>query len=135
MTLESNSSSIILAPISIGELVDKITILEIKKVHMSTTKVKNVVKELKLLKFILKDMNLEINLDLINSLRKVNNSLWEIEDKIRSKENDKNFGQEFIQLARSVYKENDIRAAIKNEINRNYNSDIIEEKSYKPYSP
>ena len=123
-------SSSILAPVSLGELIDKITILEIKQIHMTGAKLKNVNKELKLLKKILQDKNLEIDIDLINSLKEVNNNLWQIEDNIRIKERDQKFNKEFIQLARSVYKENDKRASIKKEINQKYNSKLIEEKSY-----
>tara|TARA_B100001287_G_C22470713_1_gene429544 strand:+ start:282 stop:689 length:408 start_codon:yes stop_codon:yes gene_type:complete len=123
--------SSILAPVSLGELIDKITILEIKQIHMTGIKLKNVNKELKLLKKILQDKNLEIDIDLIDSLKEVNNKLWEIEDNIRIKERDQKFNKEFIQLARSVYKENDKRASIKKEINQKYNSELIEEKSYR----
>ena len=122
--------SSILAPVSLGELIDKITILEIKQINMTGIKLKNVNKELKLLKKILQDKNLEIDINLINSLKKVNNNLWEIEDNIRIKERNQQFNNEFIQLARSVYKENDKRASIKKEINQKYNSKLIEEKSY-----
>lgn len=125
--------SSILAPVSLGELIDKITILEIKQTHMTGTKLKNVDKELKLLKNILQDKNLEINIDLINNLKEVNNNLWEIEDNIRIKESNQKFDKEFIQLARSVYKENDKRAFIKKEINQKYNSELVEEKSYNNY--
>ena len=122
--------SSILAPVSLGELIDKITILEIKQINMTGIKRKNVNKELKLLKKILQDKNLEIDINLINSLKEVNNNLWEIEDNIRIKERNQQFNKEFIQLARSVYKENDKRASIKKEINQKYNSKLIEEKSY-----
>tara|TARA_Y100001968_G_scaffold312230_1_gene335168 strand:+ start:66 stop:467 length:402 start_codon:yes stop_codon:yes gene_type:complete len=133
MSSKSKYLSSILAPISQGELIDKITILEIKKLHMTGIKLKNVDKELKLLKYILQDKNLEIDIKLINNLKKVNKSLWEIEDNIRIKENNQEFDKEFIQLARSVYKENDRRASIKKEINQKYKSDLVEEKSYKNY--
>ena len=126
-------SSSILAPVSLGELIDKITILEIKQIYMTGAKLKNVNKELKLLKKILQDKNLEIDIDLINSLKEVNNNLWEIEDNIRIKERDQKFNKEFIQLARSVYKENDKRASIKKEINQKYNSELVEEKSYRNF--
>ena len=125
--------SSILAPISLGELIDKITILEIKQIHMTGIKLKNVDKELNLLKKILQDKNLEINIDLINCLKEINNNLWKIEDSIRIKERDKKFDKEFIELARSVYKENDKRASIKKEINQKYNSELVEEKSYNKY--
>ena len=125
--------STILAPISIGELIDKITILEIKQIYMTGIKLKNINKEMKLLKNILQDKNLEINIDLIKNLKKVNNKLWEIEDNIRIKESNQEFDEEFIKFARSVYIENDKRASIKKEINQKYNSDLVEEKSYKNY--
>ena len=125
--------STILAPISIGELIDKITILEIKQIHMTGIKLKNINKEMKLLKKILQDKNLEINIALIKNLKKINKKLWEIEDNIRIKESKQEFDEEFIKLARSVYIENDKRASIKKEINQTYNSDLVEEKSYKNY--
>ena len=133
MTKKVKDLSSILAPVSLGELIDKITILEIKQIHMTGIKLKNVDKELKLLKKILQDKNLEIDIDLINNLKEVNNNLWEIEDNIRIKESNQKFDKEFIQLARSVYKENDKRASIKKEINQKYNSELVEEKSYNNY--
>tara|TARA_B100001250_G_scaffold244584_1_gene210242 strand:- start:323 stop:730 length:408 start_codon:yes stop_codon:yes gene_type:complete len=134
MNSQSKILTDILAPISLGELIDKITILEIKKVHMTGIKLKNVNKEIELLKYILEEKNLEIDIDLINHLKEINNSLWEIEDKIRMKENKQQFDKEFIKLARSIYKENDVRASIKKEINQKYNSELVEEKSYSQYS-
>ena len=125
--------STILAPISIGELIDKITILEIKQINMTGIKLKNINKEMKLLNNICQDKNLEINIDLIKNLKKINKKLWEIEDNIRIKESKQEFDDEFIKLARSVYIENDERASIKKEINQKYNSDLVEEKSYKNY--
>jgi hypothetical protein len=125
--------SSILAPVSLGELIDKITILEIKQIHMTGIKLKNVDKELKLLKNILQDTNLEIDIDLINNLKEVNKKLWEIEDNIRIKESNQEFDKKFIELARSVYNENDKRASIKKEINQKYNSELVEEKSYNNY--
>ena len=133
MSSLSKNTSEILAPISIGELIDKITILEIKQIHMTGIKLKNVDKELKLLRKILQDKNLEIDINLINNLKEVNNNLWEIEDNIRMKESNQKFDKEFIQLARSVYKENDKRASIKKEINQKYHSELVEEKSYNNY--
>ena len=125
--------SSILAPVSIGELIDKITILEIKQIHMTGIKLKNIDKELKLLKNIIQDKNLQIDIDLINNLKEVNKNLWEIEDNIRIKERNQEFDKEFVELARSVYKENDKRASLKKEINQKYNSELIEEKSYNNY--
>ena len=118
-------------PISIGELIDKITILEIKKENIrESEKLKNINKELESLKKILFDTNLNININLIDKLKRVNCILWKIEDEIRIKENEKEFDNKFIKLARSVYKENDKRASIKKEINYKYNSELIEEKYY-----
>ena len=133
MSSKIKYSSTILAPISIGELIDKITILEIKQIYMTGIKLKNINKEMKLLKNILQEQNLEINIDLIKNLKKINKKLWEIEDNIRTKESNQEFDEEFIKLARSVYIENDKRASIKKEINQKYNSDLVEEKSYKNY--
>ena len=133
MSSKIKNSYTIIAPISIGELIDKITILEIKQIYMTGIKLKNINKELKLLKNILQDKNLEINIELIKNLKKINKKLWEIEDNIRTKESNQEFDEEFIKLARSVYIENDKRASIKKEINQKYNSDLVEEKSYKNY--
>ena len=82
MTKKVKDLSPILAPVSLGELIDKITILEIKQIHMTGIKLKNVDKELKLLRKILQDENLEIDIDLINNIKELNNKLWEIEDNI-----------------------------------------------------
>ena len=120
--------------ISIGELIDKITILEIKKNHVQEEKLDNVNKELFQLKISLKESQIIIDLDLIESLSKVNSELWSIEDKIRLKEKEKDFSDEFIQLARSVYIKNDERANIKKMINLKYSSNIVEEKSYVKYT-
>ena len=96
-------------------------------------KLKNVDKELKLLQMIIEKNNIKIDLNLINRLKDVNNNIWGIEDRIRIKERIQVFDQEFIQLARSVYIKNDKRASIKKDINRKYNSELIEEKSYEDY--
>ena len=133
MSSKSKYLSSILAPVSLGELIDKITILEIKQIHMTGIKLQNVDKEIKLLKYILQDKNLEIDTFLIHKLKEINQNLWNIEDNIRTKESNQDFDKEFIQLARSVYKENDKRASIKKEINQKYNSELVEEKSYNNY--
>ena len=127
----SNKLDKILAEISAGELFDKITILEIKKLNMIGIKLKNVKKELQLLKSIIQDQNLKIDINLINDLKNINNKLWEIEDRIRIKDSLQIFDEEFIELAKAIYIENDKRAAVKKEINQKYNSGLIEEKSYK----
>ena len=128
--IKINNKKVIYAPISIGEIFDKITILEIKKEKLKNEKLLNVNLELKLLKKIVEDNGLNVDKKLINNLREVNNKLWNIEDKIRKKEKLKTFDNEFIEIARSVYIENDKRSEIKREINTKYNSELVEEKSY-----
>ena len=125
-----NNSLEIHALISIGELIDKITILKIKQHKMKGDQLKNVNKELKSLETIVRNNHIDIDKDLFNNLQEINYSLWEIEDAIRLKEKKQEFDQDFIELARSVYVQNDKRSLIKKNINRKYNSHIIEEKSY-----
>ena len=113
--------------ISIGELIDKISILEIKSTKIEDKKkLTNVEKELKLLK----DIAPEIDDKYHTELSIVNIRLWEVEDELRVKESKEEFDDEFIALARSVYKLNDERARIKYRINIKYNSELVEEKSY-----
>lgn len=121
------------APISTGELIDKITILEIKKNKLQDLKLKNVLKELSLLRELIKKNKIDITEDLFSQLKEINLSLWEIEDKIRIKEKNKEFDSTFIELARSVYFKNDKRAEIKKTINQLSNSEITEEKFYSDY--
>ena len=125
----------ILAPISLGELIDKITILHIKTQHLQGTALENVKKELHALETTLKDLQLNVDDTLIQRLKEVNQGLWQIEDDIRDQERQNNFGETFIRLARSVYQQNDQRAAIKKEINTTYGSDFVEEKSYHDINP
>jgi tetratricopeptide (TPR) repeat protein len=120
-------------PGAVGELVDKITILEIKTERISdTAKLQNVRNELRLLRELQEAEGLcEHPLDdLQTSLKAVNAELWEIEDDIRVCEKNGDFGPSFVALARAVYRLNDRRAALKLEINRASNSAIVEEKSY-----
>ena len=124
---------IINAPISIGELVDKITILEIKKNKLQNSKLKNVLKELSFLRELIEKYKIDIAEDLYAQLREINLTLWNIEDQIRIKEKNKEFDNTFIELARSVYLKNDKRAEIKKKINQLSNSEITEEKSYSDY--
>ena len=123
----------ILVPISTGELIDKITILEIKCLKLLGKKLDNCKKELISLNSIIKENQISTDEKLINQLRIVNNKLWDIEDKIREKEREKLFDESFIELARSVYIENDKRSKIKRLINLQTNSEFIEEKSYQEY--
>ena len=124
-------------PISVGELLDKITILEIKSEKIKDAeKLKNVGHELSLLNAVWQDSGLE-NAEvkkLKADLKTVNLRLWGIEDDIRMQEKQQSFADEFIRLARSVYFENDTRAAIKKEINLLTGSDLVEEKSYEDYT-
>ena len=129
----SIKKKIINAPISIGELVDKITILEIKKNKLQQSKLKNVLKELSFLRKLMEKHKIEITEDLFTQLQEINLTLWNIEDQIRIKEKNKEFDNAFIKLARSVYFNNDKRAEIKKSINLLSNSEITEEKLYSEY--
>lgn len=118
--------------VSIGEVVDKWTILSIKTLNISdNSKLENVNKERAYLNTVIDP---EILHDpLTDRLLEVNKALWKVEDLIREFERVRSFGPEFIDLARSVYKLNDSRANIKKEINMKYGSEFVEEKSYQPY--
>ena len=129
----SSIKKIINAPISIGELVDKITILEIKKNKLQDSKLENILKELSFLRKLMERHQIEITDDLFTQLKEINLTLWNIEDQIRVKEKNKEFDNTFIELARSVYFKNDKRAEIKKSINRLSNSEITEEKFYEEY--
>ena len=124
---------IINVPISIGELIDKVTILEIKKDKLKNLKLKNILKELSFLRAVLEKNNILIPDEIYLQLKSINLKLWDIEDKIRIKEKNKEFDNEFIELARSVYLNNDRRSETKKELNIMFNSEIIEEKSYEKY--
>jgi len=135
-TGKAEPMSTIRVPVSYGELIDKITILEIKSERIGDAA---------------KRANVGVELDLLNAtwggdsashtdiadqcakLRAVNEALWEIEDRIRFKEKSNAFDAEFIELARSVYIRNDERAAIKRAINEKLGSTLVEEKSYQDY--
>jgi hypothetical protein len=126
----------LLVPISPGELIDKITILEIKSQRMTDpAKLANVRTELAMLKdtwsasaYSATDIGAEWA-----GLRDVNAQLWDIEDRIRDKERESQFDAVFIELARAVYVTNDERAALKRRINTKLGSVLVEEKSYKEY--
>ena len=123
-------------PISPGELVDKLTILEIKAANISdATKLANVKVELQLLQETWRG-SAHASVDIAaewKQLRDINKKLWDIEDQIRDKERERRFDQEFIELARAVYITNDERAAVKKQINTRLGSKIVEEKSYAKY--
>ena len=122
-------------PISLGELIDKISILIIKEKKITDEKKNNLIREeLTLLRKILNEAanNNSIN-NYLNQLIDVNSTLWQIEDEIRYCEKNKKFDQKFIELARSVYITNDKRAEIKLEINNKFGSKKVEVKSYTKY--
>ena len=123
-------------PVSLGELLDKISILEIKnKKILDDTKLVNIKKELSGLRQVLESLNInlsDIN-DLYEELYNINLTLWDIEDSIRILEKNESFDKEFIDFARKVYITNDKRFEVKNKINKTFNSKYIEEKSYEHY--
>ncbi|MCP4470319.1 MAG: hypothetical protein GY815_06480 [Gammaproteobacteria bacterium] len=126
----------ILIPISPGELLDKITILQIKSERIADpAKVANVRTELEMLDAV---WSLAVGDDaeidaLTAELKSINEALWEIEDDIRDEERNRRFGERFIELARAVYVTNDERANAKKKVNLHLNSSIVEEKSYQDY--
>jgi len=126
---------IISTPVSLGELVDKLSILHIKNINIKDNeKLKLIREEFDLLN---KTLNDHIKRDdiqkYLDSLIEINSKLWVIEDDIRDCERNKNFDQKFIDLARSVYFTNDKRSEVKLEINKKFGSTIIEVKSYEEY--
>jgi hypothetical protein len=119
--------------VSIGEIVDKLSILHIKSKRITDDdKLVNIEKEYLYLHEIV-FANLNINIDDYNELFVINEQLWDIEDHIRIKEKNKEFDDKFIELARLVYVTNDIRFRVKNLINLKYGSEFKEEKSYEQY--
>jgi hypothetical protein len=134
--MSAHGAGAALAPVSFGELIDKIVILEIKASKLTDQqKLANVRNELALLGAVRAKLPLAgVDIDgLAGELRQVNETLWDIEDRIRGCERDQNFGPEFIELARSVYRTNDRRSALKRQINLLAGSAIVEEKSYRSY--
>jgi hypothetical protein len=119
--------------VSIGEIVDKLSILQIKTGFIKDEeKLNNVKKEYNYLyDIVFNEMKIEQSdfFDMVS----INQKLWKIEDDIRDKERDKNFDSEFVELARSVYVTNDKRAEVKKGINFKYSSEFVEEKSYSDY--
>lgn len=126
----------ILIPISPGELLDKITILQIKAERIADpAKVANVKTELDMLSKVWGE-TVEVDAEITRltaDLKAVNEALWQIEDDIRDEERNKRFGERFIELARAVYVTNDERANAKKMVNLHLNSTIVEEKSYQDY--
>lgn len=126
----------ILAPVSWGELLDKITILDIKAERIADAdKLANVRREREALVAVAAQTDTARSevAALIDELRAVNTTLWEVEDEIRECERAKDFGPRFVELARQVYHTNDRRAALKRDLNRLLGSELVEEKSYQAY--
>ena len=130
----SSSPANLQIPASIGEVVDKITILELKAARLSGERLTNVERERHLLVGCLEAEGLAVADDLFDALRQINAKLWTIEDEIRALEAEQNFGSAFIALARAVYVTNDERAAVKRRINERHGSVIVEEKLYADYA-
>jgi hypothetical protein len=123
-------------PVSWGELIDKITILDIKRERLTdAAALANVGREWHALHSMAAPVLAEDEAAraLMGKLKSLNETLWEIEDRIRAKEAAAAFDAEFVELARSVYKRNDERAALKRQLNRTLGSELVEEKSYKAY--
>src|SRR3954470_9911255 len=119
----------ILCPVSLGEVLDKISILRIKQQRIADPQKREQVAR-ELTRLAAAAGSLEGYDDFLARLQKVNEQLWDIEDAIRQKEKAGQFDAHFISLARSVYRTNDQRFAIKDEVNRRFGSDIQEQKSY-----
>ena len=121
--------------VSHGEIVDKLTILQIKKENITDpSKLDNIIKEYDyLLSIVENDLGISTESSEYLELLSINKELWVIEDDIRDKERIKEFDDDFIKLARAVYFTNDVRAKIKKEINLKYSSGFVEEKSYQSY--
>jgi hypothetical protein len=120
--------------VSTGEVIDKATILHIKLQKIKDeTKRSNILHDYDLILECMKEVNYSIDSEDFKSLLEVNLTLWEIEDRIRIKEKEKEFDSEFIELARSVYLNNDKRSELKKKINLKSGSDLIEEKEYTDY--
>jgi hypothetical protein len=121
--------------VSHGEIVDKLTILQIKKENITDPiKLDNIVKEYNyLLSIVENGLGISTESSEYLELLSINNELWVIEDDIRDKERIKEFDEDFVKLARAVYYTNDVRAKIKKEINLKYSSGFVEEKSYQSY--
>ena len=135
--MKKNHTQIVTAEIPVGELVDKITILEIKTERIDDAKkLENIWRELNALRFAFDETisTTPALTQLVQELKSANEALWETEDLIRDKEREKSFDAEFVTLARTVYIQNDERCRAKRAINELLGSRLIEEKSYKPYN-
>lgn len=122
-------------PVSVGELLDKISILKLKQQHIADkAKLVNVLRELRSLLIIVKELKIDRHaqyIHLMARLNEVNSSLWDLEDRIRELTSANDTGEQFIRTAQAIHKTNDRRMRVKALINTTYNSTIVEEKSYK----
>ena len=134
---ESGQKNVPMVALSWGEVIDKITILEIKQERLSSPEaIDNVRRELAALNKVVAGTAVPDGLaGLKQALKTVNEKLWDIENKIRAKEAEAKFDHSFIDLARSVYVNNDERAKLKREINKLLKSELVEEKQYTSYAP
>jgi hypothetical protein len=134
---ESGHKNVPMVALSWGEVIDKITILEIKQERLSSPEaIGNVGRELAALNKVVADSTAPDGLAALKqALKTVNEKLWDIENKIRAKEAEAAFDRSFIELARSVYVNNDERAKLKREINKLLKSELVEEKQYTSYAP
>lgn len=134
MTMPSTNTAAPVVPVSWGELFDKISILEIKRTQLEGERaIANVVRELDALQRFADQVAHEDLPDLLTDLRAINEKLWAHEDEIRELEREKNFTEDFIAVARAIYRDNDRRAGLKRRINTLLGSELREEKSYKAY--
>ena len=134
--MQNEDDALILVPVAIGELIDKITILEIKSERVADAgKLANIRRELDLLCGVRdsRPARSDKTAGMSRELKAVNEAIWDIEDGVRDCERTQDFGPRFVELARGVYHNNDRRAALKRAINDAEGSPITEEKSYQPY--
>lgn len=120
----------VFVPISLGELFDKISILELKIEFLQDQAQQHARQEMLGLTTVLEGLQLSIDPSLLDRLKASNRSLWALEEEIRALEKIQSFGEDFVQVARAIYLENDQRAVLKRTINLRYGSALIEEKSY-----
>ena len=134
---ESRQHNVPMVALSWGEVIDKITILEIKQQRLSSAAaIDNVRRELAALNEVVAGATVPDGLNALKqALKSVNEKLWDIENMIRAKEAEAAFDHAFVELARSVYVNNDERANLKREINKLLKSELVEEKQYTPYAP
>jgi hypothetical protein len=136
MSNDPPPAAVVAIEVSVGELIDKLTILQIKRDHVADPdKLRNIEFELAVLTAA-RDRALSPSKDLddlMTRLKRVNEELWDIEDAIRRCEAARDFGPRFVEVARSVYRKNDLRSRLKREINELLGSVIVEEKDYQPY--